>query len=154
VLAPLNPIADALTLAAATVRRFEYGWVRGAGSAAFILGTVLSGFAIGRWGLPVFVWLNAAPLFAASLFALNLPRAPQPDPPRGRALGGTLSLLRLPWFVRLVLVAALVQGSHALHDSFAVIRWQAAGMARRPLGSCGQKPWLRRCWFSPGSANR
>jgi PPP family 3-phenylpropionic acid transporter len=134
VLAPLNPIADALTLAAATVRGFQYGWVRGAGSAAFILGTVLSGFAIGRSGLPVFVWLNAALLFAASLFALNLPRAPRPDPPRGRALGGTLSLLRLPWFARLMLVAALVQGSHALHDGFAVIRWQAAGIGPEAAG--------------------
>jgi MFS transporter, PPP family, 3-phenylpropionic acid transporter len=134
VLAPLNPIADALTLAAAIVSRFEYGWVRGAGSAAFILGTVLSGFAIGRFGLPVFVWLNAVLLFAASLFALNLPRGPRPDPPRGQVLGGTLSLLRLPWFARLMLVAALVQGSHALHDSFAVIRWQAAGIGPEAAG--------------------
>jgi hypothetical protein len=28
----------------------------------------------------------------------------------------------LPWFARLMLVAALVEGSHAMHDSFAVIR--------------------------------
>ena len=40
VLAPITPIADALALEAATVGGFEYGWVRGAGSATFILGDV------------------------------------------------------------------------------------------------------------------
>jgi PPP family 3-phenylpropionic acid transporter len=47
-LAPLVPLADALSLAHARTAQdgksgvFEYGWVRGAGSAAFVLGTLLS----------------------------------------------------------------------------------------------------------------
>jgi PPP family 3-phenylpropionic acid transporter len=43
--------------------------------------------------------------------------------------GGVLLLLRLPRFRRLVLVAALILGSHAMHDAFAVIRWSAAGVS-------------------------
>ena len=48
-LAPLAPLCDSLVLAAAGTRRygFDYGWVRGAGSGAFILGTVLSGQMVG-----------------------------------------------------------------------------------------------------------
>jgi PPP family 3-phenylpropionic acid transporter len=42
--------------------------------------------------------------------------------------GGVLVLLRLPRFRNLVLVAALILGSHAMHDGFAVIRWRAAGI--------------------------
>jgi PPP family 3-phenylpropionic acid transporter len=42
---------------------------------------------------------------------------------------GVLALIRLPTFRRVVLVAALVLGSHAMHDTFSVIRWRAAGMA-------------------------
>ena len=38
-------------------------------------------------------------------------------------------LLGLPAFQRVVVVGALILGSHALHDSFAVIRWTAAGIA-------------------------
>uniref|UniRef100_UPI0015769250 MFS transporter n=1 Tax=Acidisphaera sp. L21 TaxID=1641851 RepID=UPI0015769250 len=39
VLAPLSPIADALALGSSqNGQRFRYGWVRGAGSAAFIVG--------------------------------------------------------------------------------------------------------------------
>jgi PPP family 3-phenylpropionic acid transporter len=43
--------------------------------------------------------------------------------------GGVRLLLRLPRFRQLVLVAALVLGSHAMHDAFAVIRWSAAGVS-------------------------
>jgi MFS transporter, PPP family, 3-phenylpropionic acid transporter len=48
-LAPIVPISDALATTAARRsevgenRRFEYGWLRASGSAAFIAGTVLSG---------------------------------------------------------------------------------------------------------------
>ena len=35
----------------------------------------------------------------------------------------------LPAFRMLVLVAALIVGSHAMHDAFAMIRWREAGIA-------------------------
>ncbi len=41
---------------------------------------------------------------------------------------GLPALLQLPLFRRLLLVAALILGSHALHDGFVVIRWSAAGI--------------------------
>jgi PPP family 3-phenylpropionic acid transporter len=47
---------------------------------------------------------------------------------RARA-GGTLALLRIARFRQLVLAAALILGSHAMHDAFAVIRWTAAGVS-------------------------
>ena len=37
-------------------------------------------------------------------------------------------LLRIPVYRRLLLAASLLWGSHALHDSFAVIRWRGAGI--------------------------
>ena len=40
-----------------------------------------------------------------------------------------LDLLRQPAFVRVVLAAALVLGSHAMHDAFAIIRWRDAGIS-------------------------
>ena len=134
-LAPVILIADALTLqAAGGPRRFHYGWVRGTGSAAFVGGTVLSGFAIARLGLPTFIWLNAALLVVASAMALALPPGRGSSTRQQRTPGGILSLLRLPWFARLMLVAALGEGSHAMHDSFAVIRWEAAGIAPDAAG--------------------
>src|SRR5688572_26095583 len=46
-LAPVTVLADALALGAASARGFEYGWVRGTGSAAFIVATLLSGQVVG-----------------------------------------------------------------------------------------------------------
>ncbi len=43
-------------------------------------------------------------------------------------LAGMRALLAQPLFRRLLLVAALVIGSHALNDGFAVIRWREAGI--------------------------
>ena len=138
-LAPLAPLCDSLVLAAAGTRRygFDYGWVRGAGSGAFILGTVLSGQMVGQYGLSAVIWLNAALLAAAALYVPTVPRLP-PPPAQAPLLtdpqDGIPALLRMPAFRRVVLVAALILGSHALHDGFAVIRWTAAGIAPGTAG--------------------
>ena len=42
--------------------------------------------------------------------------------------------MRVPAFRRVVLVAALVLGSHALHDGFAMIRWNGAGLGPGTAG--------------------
>src|SRR5919107_1200082 len=66
-LAPINILADALALGSATPpassgrRGFEYGWVRGTGSAAFIVGTLLAGQAVSALGLDVNVGLPTFP---------------------------------------------------------------------------------------------
>ena len=143
-LAPLAPLSDTLALGAAAAARsndairrgFEYGWVRGAGSAAFILGSVLSGQAVGHFGIATVVWLNAALLAAAAFAALLVPQLlPMQDVARATArVRGVGALLRLPLYRRLVLVAALIIGSHAMHDSFAVIRWAAAGIGPGTAG--------------------
>src|ERR1700720_449795 len=50
---------------------------RGAGSAAFVCGTLLSGQAIARFGIAVAVWLNAGLRAATALAALPLPHIHQ-----------------------------------------------------------------------------
>jgi MFS transporter, PPP family, 3-phenylpropionic acid transporter len=132
-LAPLTTIADALSLAAArplgkAKRRFEYGWVRGAGSAAFILGSVLAGQAIVAVDLNVIIWGGSAFLVAAAATATMVVTASRPSIAPA-SVGGSVSirgLLRLREFRLVLTIAALVLGSHAMHDSFAMIRWKSA----------------------------
>jgi PPP family 3-phenylpropionic acid transporter len=137
-LAPLAPLGDSLVLPAAAPddragrRGFDYGCVRGAGSGAFILASILAGQAVGFVGLGAAIWLNAALLIAAASWApwvRPLPSRPtESDTPAPLAAGHIGALLRLPAFRRVVLVAALILASHALHDGFAMIRWRAAGI--------------------------
>jgi MFS transporter, PPP family, 3-phenylpropionic acid transporter len=141
-LGPLTVLADALALGAAAPppgssrRGFEYGWVRGTGSAAFMAGTLLSGQAVHAWGLDAIVWGQALLLGTAALAAVRVPELQHDHPatPVSASAGGVRRLLRLPRFRRLVLVAALVLGSHAMHDAFAVIRWRAAGVSSAAVG--------------------
>ena len=123
-LAPLVPLADALSARAVPDR---YGWVRGAGSAAFILGANAAGQAVAAAGLPVIIVLNAGLLAVAAVAALAVPDMIAEPAPPGPA-GGFGALLHLPGFPRIMLVAALIGGSHALHDGFEVLRWTEAGI--------------------------
>src|SRR5204862_7476007 len=91
-LGPLAPLGDSLVLPAAAAAsnaaganssspderpgfddasRFDYGTVRGPGSGAFILGSILSGQAVGIAGLGAAMWLNAGLLAAAALSAMQ-----------------------------------------------------------------------------------
>jgi PPP family 3-phenylpropionic acid transporter len=135
-LAPLAPLSDALALSASTspktksgAKPFQYGWVRGTGSAAFVAGSLLAGEAARPFGLVVTLWLNAALLAAAALCALPLPNIVERPSEAGQAgKSGVLILLRIPVYRRLMVAAALVLGSHAMHDGFAMISWNTAGI--------------------------
>jgi MFS transporter, PPP family, 3-phenylpropionic acid transporter len=135
-LAPITTLADALALTAAVPRdgtpRFEYGWARGTGSAAFIAGTLVSGQVVSAWGLPSIIVSHAALLAAAACAAMLVPEPARPErlpAVAGHApAGAVLELLRMRLFRRVMLVSALLLGSHAMHDAFAVIRWSAAGV--------------------------
>ena len=131
VLAPINPVADALALGSAEGKPgFDYGWVRGAGSAAFIVGTLIAGLLVGRAGLGVIIWLNAGFLALAALTGLLVPNRVAGGSGRTTGQGGDWrSLARIPAFATVMGVAALVGGSHAMHDGFEVIRWRAAGLS-------------------------
>ena len=135
-LAPITTIADALALDAALPRDarpgFEYGWVRGTGSAVFVVGTLVSGQVVGSWGLTSIIVLQAALLIATAGATLLVPTSGQPAAAATGAehapLEGIVALLHMPLFRRVMLVSGLVLGSHAMHDTFAVIRWSTAGV--------------------------
>ena len=135
-LAPITTIADALALDAALPRdarpRFEYGWVRGTGSAVFVIGTLVSGQVVGSWGLTSIIVLQAALLIATAGATLQVPTPGQPAVAAMVAEHarpeGVVALLKMPLFRRVMLVSGLVLGSHAMHDTFAVIRWSTAGV--------------------------
>ncbi len=76
-LAPTTSIADALSVNAARPRfagrPFEYGWIRGAASAAFVLGTLIAGQLVSPADLTPVIWMNAAFLIAAASATALLP---------------------------------------------------------------------------------
>ena len=76
-LAPITTISDALAITSATDTRrktFEYGLVRGTGSAAFVVGTLFAGQLLSQnVGLSAIVWMHAALLSGAIIGAALVP---------------------------------------------------------------------------------
>jgi MFS transporter, PPP family, 3-phenylpropionic acid transporter len=169
-LAPLVPLADALTLAHARPRpnkqAFEYGWVRGVGSAAFVAGTLVAGQAASSHGLSATLWLSAAGLLAVPIVARLVPAFPAYAASQREQIAHRpwLTLFRQRAFVWVIVIAALILGSHAMYDSFAVIRWMQAGISPAATGVLWSEsvaaevvvffflgPWLLRA-LSPAGA--
>jgi PPP family 3-phenylpropionic acid transporter len=134
-LAPTTSIADALSVNAAKPQMagkpFEYGWIRGSASAAFVLGTLIIGQFVSLSDLNPIIWMNVALLVAAAAATALLPGVNAQSEPRSSAspaVDDVHALLSISRFRILLVVSALVYGSHAMHDAFAVIRWSDAGM--------------------------
>ncbi|MFB0492282.1 PPP family 3-phenylpropionic acid transporter [Methylobacterium sp. OAE515] len=129
------PLADALALAAARGgTAFQYGWVRAAGSAAFIVGTGAAGWLIGIVDLAAALAASGILFLAAAAAALALPAVSAAPVETRPLLRGFADLVRRPRFRRTVLAAALVIGAHALHDGFAMILWRASGIGAGTAG--------------------
>ena len=129
------PLADALTLAAARGgTAFQYGWVRAAGSAAFIAATVAAGWLIEARSLVAPVIAGGVLFLAASAAALSVPAAQAVAAGTGSPWSGFSSLIGLTRFRRTVLAAALVIGAHAMHDGFAMILWRGSGIGAGTAG--------------------
>ena len=134
-LAPTTSLADALSVNAAKPQRagrpFEYGWIRGSASAAFVCGTLVVGQIISPTDLTRVIWLNAALLVVAAGATALVPEvAAQSAPHSGasKVASEVRRLVGIAQFRILILVSALIYGSHAVHDAFAVIRWSNAGI--------------------------
>lgn len=129
------PLADALALTAARDgAAFQYGWVRGAGSAAFIAGTAAAGWLVGIFGLAAALIASGTLFLTAGAAALALPASPAGTMRAGSLWRGFPALIALPRFRRTVLAAALVIGAHAMHDGFAMILWRSAGIGAGTAG--------------------
>jgi MFS transporter, PPP family, 3-phenylpropionic acid transporter len=100
VTASLAPLSDALSVtASAEGRAFQYGWVRGAGSAAFVAGTLLSGQLIDRFGLSSIIVSSSILFLVMALCATRIPavalwtRQKTPGPARsGRSVAWRCSV--------------------------------------------------------------
>jgi len=133
-LAPVTTLADALAVRASVRGRgFEYGWVRGSASVAFIAGTLAAGQFLGRFELGAIVWMQASLLAGTVLWATLVPETDThteraTDPLGQTVFGGVLELLGIADFRLVIVIASVIYGSHAMHDTFSVIRWSAAGV--------------------------
>lgn len=125
------PLGDAMALRASRTEAWDYGRVRAVGSVAFIIAAGTAGWLAERAGAGSVAWLLAGALFAAAIAALLLP----PNETHARRPGGAFgAVLALAPFRRVLLVSALIQGSHAAYYAFGSIHWEQSGVAPSVIG--------------------
>jgi MFS transporter, PPP family, 3-phenylpropionic acid transporter len=127
-LTPVMPLAETYALRGLGQRKRAYGPVRLWGSAAFILGTFIAGFATDTIPARDLIWLIAAASLISALTALtlepmteNAPLANEPAQPRP-------PLLRDPAFIAVLAAASLIQASHAVYYGFSALQWRGDGL--------------------------
>lgn len=129
--ASVVPLGDAMALRAARDEGWDYGRVRALGSVAFVAASGAAGWVAERAGAGSVAWLLAGSLAAASCAALALPAR---DASARRGGGALRTVIALPAFRRILLVAGLIQGSHAAYYAFGSIHWERAGVSPSVIG--------------------
>jgi MFS transporter, PPP family, 3-phenylpropionic acid transporter len=126
-LTPVMPLAETYALKGLAAPGRAYGPVRLWGSAAYILGTFLAGFAADTIPARHLIWLIAAASLFSALAASTLAPLATAAPAAGAAGVPRKSLLRDPAFLAVVAAASLIQASHSLYYGFSALEWRGAG---------------------------
>jgi PPP family 3-phenylpropionic acid transporter len=135
----LSPLTDVIVLRRARLDGFNYGWPRGIGSAAFIVGNLGMGALLTRGSSDiVLVWMVAAAALSALAARFLLP--PDPVHEEGEAavladrMSGLGGLLRDPAFMTAAVSAGLIQSAHAFYYSFSTLAWKQQGISEATTG--------------------
>ncbi len=128
VLTPVMPLAETYALKGLNARGRAYGPVRLWGSAAFILGTFIAGFATDTIPARYLIWLIVAGAALTVLAAFALEPMPASAPPSAKPAIRRRHLLRDPAFIAVVAASSLIQASHAVYYGFSALEWRGAGL--------------------------
>ncbi|MBZ6066789.1 3-phenylpropionate MFS transporter [Aeromonas schubertii] len=130
----LMPMGEALATRMVVQVHLDYGKVRLCGSFAFIVASTLVGVLVGKWGSDWVLHTMVAGLILMLLLSW-LPLSPAPRDIAGeRARASLWETFRDPAVRRLLLIACLLQGSHAAYYGFSAIHWKAAGYSGSTIG--------------------
>lgn len=124
---PVMPLSETYALKGLTARGRAYGPVRLWGSATFILGSMIAGFAVDLIPARDLIWLLAAASLLTAAAAQGL--APlHVAPPASATPAPRTGLLRDPTFIAVLTAASLIQSSHAVYYGFSALQWRADGL--------------------------
>lgn len=134
VAAGMMPMADALSLRAASQGGFAYATARSVGSAAFLAANLICGLAVARWGVDAALWWII--LSFPPLIWLGLRHPGGAGTPVGRPkLAEAWHLLKSPVFLAAMIAGAATQGSHAVLYAYGSIHWASQGIDDATIGA-------------------
>lgn len=138
-MANLSPLTDVITLRRARSEGFAYGWPRGMGSAAYVVGNMGMGFVLGRTTpAALIVWMVTAivAVTAAARWLLPPDRVHEAGEvlPGAERLKGMGALVKDPAIMLTVVSVGLIQASFAFYNGFSALSWKAQGLSSGETG--------------------
>jgi PPP family 3-phenylpropionic acid transporter len=125
---PMMPLSETYALKGLGALGRPYGPVRLWGSAAFILGNFLAGYALDIIPARHLIWMIVAASALIALVSLALAPLPETPPLAGARSDPRRGLLRDPIFLAVLAAASLIQASHAVFYGFSALQWRAKGL--------------------------
>ncbi|HIF08660.1 MAG TPA: MFS transporter [Sneathiellales bacterium] len=133
----LMPLAESLTVRATYDQKLDYGRIRLWGSVAFILTAIAGGLFLEGKSV-IFVWwmiIGAAIVVFLATFILPHDQQPKLTPAEGtHAWARAQQLVFQRRFLLFLLVAGLIQASHAVYYGFATLHWLSLGYSKTMIG--------------------
>ncbi|HAS8110084.1 TPA: 3-phenylpropionate MFS transporter [Vibrio vulnificus] len=132
---PVVPLSDALANYYARLKMLDYGRTRLWGSIAFIAGSTVVGYLISLYGTDMILYTALAGVFVSLLLSMRSANVmPVTRSEHHSERPKLTQLLTDGPVVKFLLLAALIQGSHAAYYSFSAIYWQQAGHSEEIIG--------------------
>ncbi|MBC93635.1 MAG: MFS transporter [Rhodospirillaceae bacterium] len=127
------PIAESQVMSSVIKYSLDYGRIRLWGSLTFIIGTLGTGFLIGKNNPDFILILIIFALLLTLLAALIFPREVKE---RGiYPKNAIVSILLQPRFILFVISASLLQASHAVYNGFSTLHWKESGIKEQLIGA-------------------
>jgi PPP family 3-phenylpropionic acid transporter len=133
--AGINPIAEALGIAASRFWGFRYAPVRAMGSIGFLAANLMGGALMARYGAGVALWWVVVCMAAVGVLAIGHPGAHRvrgAAPPALREIGRVVAD---PTFAVFMAAVACLQSSHAVVYALGSIHWRALGIGEPQTGA-------------------
>ncbi|WP_341850836.1 3-phenylpropionate MFS transporter [Vibrio vulnificus] len=132
---PVVPLSDALANYYARLKMLDYGRTRLWGSIAFIAGSTVVGYLISLYGTDMILYTALVGVFISLLLSMRSANVmPVTRSEHHSERPKLMQLLTDGPVVKFLLLAALIQGSHAAYYSFSAIYWQQAGHSEEIIG--------------------
>ena len=136
----ITPLVETVATSGLRTGALDYGRVRLWGSLSFVAASLGSGVIVGKIGpeaiLPLLVAGTALLVLAAHLLPRELGnRGRGLSMLRGVKFADVFRLMHAPLFLLFLLVASLIQASHALYYSFGTLHWRAQGIPDGAIGA-------------------
>ncbi|EGQ8077496.1 3-phenylpropionate MFS transporter [Vibrio vulnificus] len=132
---PVVPLSDALANYYARLKMLDYGRTRLWGSIAFIAGSTVVGYLISLYGTDMILYTALVGVFVSLLLSMRSANVmPVTRSEHHSERPKLTQLLTDGPVVKFLLLAALIQGSHAAYYSFSAIYWQQADHSEEIIG--------------------